>query len=295
MKSIVRFLCVIIMLQVATPLVHGMDVELGDKNKDAEAQDNGETESLLGNTVGKFGRDISKRLLKLSYLTRRYIKKNWKAYGVGLLTCLGVGGILAVALSERVDNSYYPHGRCFDTPECEPIPWNGLCRNCEYRDDQGHMLMECQQKLLSKRNKSSCFPYCLREEVPDSSGSFLLEDFSGEPDVQKGGCISWDGPSSYVFCLPEDAATLGESLKRKEIEYCIVVNGAWGWVAVSPRDQGALLDDEEYLTVGSHPELLEECNTASIRERTCCTGPLISNATGSTCPTKKRKKRKRRT
>ncbi len=289
MRSIVKSLCVVIMLQVATPLVYGMEINDGDVERGdivGITEDVGQTEntSLLGKPPSCWQK----------------LKGPLKMIGcllctAGLVTGAIWGGI-EISKSSSDASSHQPAG----LPSCPEIPWNYWDMECFGGFSEPPFrwaIIDCQAKILGG---NFSVPVCQggggNDYVPVGWETYEhLKDYAN--------CSKVLDHEEMFYCVisPEAAAQTRERCDDKGVHYCEVETED-GYIGFALPDKHAGLVynlikwDEE---VADFPGLMEgkQCKPFADKARQLgkCKGPFASNIEPEQKnPKRKTSKRKKR-
>ncbi len=229
MRSILRFLCVVIMLQVSTPFVHSMD----EVNLDIEAQND---EVLGAGHEIKVELDDETPLLKDSSTGLERMKEIWPSRGfekikefllrkdvicvtgMGVLFITVVGLIVGLSLGSRdtKQGNHEPNRKQY-CPEC---PWNSLAIPCGLNNPElrGFPPLNvscwavnlCQERL----SKEKCVPFCTG--FLHNNHKFFQTGWNRTtPDCS----TPFENPF-LVVCGDQEAESTMERLTNEEIEFC---------------------------------------------------------------------------
>ncbi len=251
MRLMLRFLCVVVMLQVSTPLVHGMDVQQEGATTAAT--------SLLGNS--------SKRL---------FFKRIVAGLCAASLFFTGIiwGGI-EINKAFPSSHSYRP----YVLPPCPEVPWDKIELGCleGYNTDPfSWAIIECQANLMGN---DSGTPACKggrdAEYIPVGWGRkmHLRDDLNCTKDLEH--------VFRYAVCSPEKAAEVEKICDERGIPYCAFETENGTGLVFPDKDFDVAIDAERYLTtVATFPQYMEEkCKPLADKARRLgeCRGSFASN------------------
>ena len=293
MKSILRFLCVVVMLQVSTPFMHGMDSE--DKEGDertAILEDNRDVERSISD-----GDDYDEGSINPAWHPSCWqrIKQSPKKIGAALLGLLIVGGwgaLYAIGKSEcdAISDSNLFSGLSSSHNSCPSVRWNGYSIPCQEEKDKRKLILrrailECQKRIIHNQSGNDLVwvPVCIGDPEND-----FISVASGEGKRLWGDLkcrANFYDIFEADFCEEGQAAKLASdvywpflvdpSLKPCQFD---VKNGSGiayaSWLGSNKPDYFIV---EEVL---DRPEYMEkECEdlAAKAREEAKCTGPFASN------------------
>ncbi len=258
MRSILRFLCVVVMLQVSTPLMHGMDVELADIPSTTEK----EKASLLDKPPTYLQK--VKRFLPL------------KKIGCGLCILFFAAGAVLAGIEIKKLLPQYDSGPLELSRECPSVPWDRTKADCWEgydADPFAWAIIECQAELMGN---DSCTPVCeggsTFEYIPVGweRKMHLRDDLNCSKDLRH--------LFEYAVCPPEKAAKLQKVLDKYGTPYCRI-DTENGVGLVVPYDYITFVVDYIHYVfdVAPHPKYMEkgECKSLADKAR------LIGNCTGS--------------
>ncbi len=290
MVWMMRFLCVVVMLQVSTPFVHGMkeDVELAVVQQDKDVAETTPLLSKQNKDVAETTPLFSKPLACWQTL-KRYLSKKKSivgcALGCVLLTGVGIWGVVDVLSNSDLLSFTREFNRC------PKVVWDRGWAYCREADDVYPFtwaIIECQAELIGKE-------YCTRVCDGNSTLEYIPVGWkremhlSGDPNCSK----VLEGYMGYGICSPKKADDLQVICDKKDIPYCRIdtengVGFVISWHNVS------LLDHGQYgKKIAEHPEDMEErCGPLADKAR------QLANCAGSFASTwvpPKRTKGKRRT
>lgn len=282
MKLIVKFLCVAIMLQVATPLVHGMDIQ---KEDEEQGVDQTENDSLLGKSPSCWQK----------------LKGSLKKIGYGLGTAVFITGIIwggiEIKKALRQPQSHHPTG----LPSCPEIPWDYSYMECSggYAEPPFRWaIIRCQAEILGG---NFSVPVCQggggNDYVP--VGWETYEHLKGHANCSK---VLKHDEMVYLVMSPKGAAQARKRCDDKGFHYCEVgtEDGDFVGFAMPYRDSGCACNYIEWSDkVWTRSQLMEsqECKPLADKARQLgkCKGPFASNIEPEQKnPKRKTSKRKRR-
>ena len=288
MRSMLKFLCVVAMLQVSTPLMHGMnvDIELADVEADEET-------SLVGNS-SMYGEKVKKHWPTTGFQKVKRSLCNPRAFVCGFSTLL-IGGVIGVFC--------YSMFYTADVPACPNILWdrNGFgCSDGSFVSRNRHWFraqdfiwaeINCQREVMG-----GCVPVCDDKE----DQRFFMTGWSGGKAVE---CRELDELPSYVFCSQESANDVEKDFDERGISYCAIKTKDGSGVGLiiphSHLQDAVNLTAYNELIVG-HVEDMEKGSCKSFadeaRRRQGCTGPFAyqdvsKNTKKKTPPKHKTRKR----
>ncbi len=288
MRSILRFLCVAIMLQVATPFVHGMDIQDGD-----------ERGAIVGITedIGQTENDF---LLGKPPSCWQKIKGPLKNIGRLLGTVVFIAGLFWGGIEISKYSSDSPSHQPAGLPSCPEIPWNYLYIGCSEGYDEPPFrwaIINCQARILGG---NFSVPVCRggggNDYVPVGWETFEhLKDHANCSEVLE------HEEMLYLVMSPEAAAQVRKRCDDEGVHYCEVeTEGGDVGFALPYKDSGGSFNFTEYFDkVAYRPQLMEskECKPLADKARRLgkCKGPFASNIESEQKnPKRKTSKRKRR-
>ena len=282
MKSILRFLSIVIMLQVSTPLMHGMavDVELAAV----------EADELVGNS-STYGEKVKKHWPSRGFQKIKPLLKGLLALGI---TAVAFGGMLGIIQLLKGGADTGDSGE--NLHKCYQFDWNRNLNNSCNAAESLWAVNLCQKRL----RRGKCVVVCNNKYYGQVWNYYQIgwkcaankqcDEFRSGEEV------------AYILCSKESA----DEVIQKNIPYCLfeIEEGDSCHTEIDPDTVGLLiphsyLEDAVNLTayneIAEHPEYMKgKCSDFAdkARELSNCRGPIVKPKK-KTPP--KRTKGKRRT
>ncbi len=210
MRSILRFLCVLIMLQVATPLMHGME----GINGDVESSSMSERSPLI------------EKSKKSSSGCSTWIK---------VAAVLGALGLVLIAgdITLWAWNRTTPAEKIKPIP-CSQVPWDRWGTSCSKGSEERPFefaVTKCQAKLLGE-------DFAVAGCNGDRNNSFVVVDWEDTTDLKQTNCsglLDEEDGLYFGYCSPQEAIKVREFCNEYEAPYCEVRTRSGIGIAMMPR------------------------------------------------------------
>ncbi len=267
MRSILRFLCVAVMLQVSTPLMHGM------------AEEAGEGEPLLVNST--YGKRVA-RFWQSANL-KKFFRDSCTKVMCASLALMAVGGCAYPFVSPlwQKDPAASPL-----ISKCPVYAWDRSNVSCSPRSELIAAIASCQTNLMEGDYVPVCNDFSRDFEFPVGC---LIEGREGCADYMN---LTGDEYPAAIVGFNNRANRKIDEWYKRGIRFCglgcIVVPFNCLEIGFGLVIPNSLLEDAVNFTayeeqIVGHPEDMEEvnyCKQVADKERKAkpCYGPITSNA-----------------